>query len=89
MNDKKLEKEIKDAAARWELWEDIAEDDQALADRGKTREQAMHLAGFFEGRFTALLGMRGSVVRSDESKKRRSRLSALLGAEVNEDGNSH
>ena len=45
---------IQEAEAKWDMWRDIACDSQALSDRNKTREQAIILASFFEGRFDGL-----------------------------------
>ena len=48
-------KSLRDEAdLKWDLWRDIADDNQALLDRGKTREEALMLANYFEGRWDAL-----------------------------------
>ncbi|MCP4528731.1 MAG: hypothetical protein GY833_22885 [Aestuariibacter sp.] len=51
---KTLESMIYDADVKRSLWEDIANDPQALADRGKTREEALYQMNYFEGRLDAL-----------------------------------
>ena len=58
---------LNEAETKMELWVEIAEDPQALTDRGKTKEQALHLASFFEGRFDGLCDALPLVV---EMKKR-------------------
>ena len=36
---------------KWHMWLDIANDPEELHDRDKTKEQAMYLANYFEGRY--------------------------------------
>ena len=52
---------IHEAEAKWGFWKDVAEDEQALADRNKTKEEALQLANYFEGLFDALCDARGLV----------------------------
>ena len=42
-----------DANTKMEMWLEISSDPSALEDRGKTREEALMLANFFEGKFDA------------------------------------
>ena len=45
---------INDAEIKRQLWLDIANDPQALKDRGKTKEDAGVLASYFEGKYDGL-----------------------------------
>lgn len=45
---------INDAEIKRQFWVDTAEDPQALKDREKTKEQALNLASYFEGKYDAL-----------------------------------
>jgi hypothetical protein len=49
---------IEEADRKWDMWLEIADDPQALTDRNKTREEAICLANFFEGRFDGLCDAR-------------------------------
>ena len=49
---------INEAELKMEMWREIALDPQALKDRDKTREEAVVLANFFEGRFDGLCDAR-------------------------------
>ena len=51
---KTLQSLITEAVTKWDMWLEIADDPQALIDREKTRNEALMLANFFEGRFNAL-----------------------------------
>ena len=60
---KTIQSLMDEAEAKWGMWRDIAEDPQALDDRGKTREDAINLANYFEGRFDALCDARDLLKR--------------------------
>lgn len=45
---------INEARTKQEFWEDTANDKVALEDRGKTKEEAIFLANYFEGKFDGL-----------------------------------
>lgn len=49
---------IHEAELKMELWRKIVIDPRALKDRGKTKEEAVVLANFFEGRFDGLCDAR-------------------------------
>lgn len=51
---KTLASMIHDAEVKKDLWEDIANDPEALEDRGKTRDEALAVMNYFEGRRDAL-----------------------------------
>ena len=51
---KTIQSEIDDAKTKWYMWIDIANDIEALNDRGKTEEQAMCLSNYFEGKYDGL-----------------------------------
>ena len=44
---------LEGAEARQKMWEEIASDPQAIKDRNITRESALRLANYFEGRADA------------------------------------
>lgn len=46
---------IHDAELKQQLWTEVADDPQALTDRDKTREEALQLANYFEGKFEGLV----------------------------------
>jgi len=52
---KTVSNEVEACRVSWQRWLDIANDPKALEDRGKTREQAMYLANYFEGRHDGLI----------------------------------
>ena len=56
---KTIESLIHEAEIKWDFWRGVSDDPQALEDRGKTREEAIILANFFEGRFDGLCDARG------------------------------
>lgn len=58
---KTLESLINEAEEKRSLWAEIAEDEQALKDRNKTKEEAIRLIEFFEGRLDGLLEARDVV----------------------------
>ena len=47
---KTMQSLISEAEIKEKMWLEIADDNQALSDRLKSREQALQLANFFEGR---------------------------------------
>lgn len=53
-----LESLIHEAQTKMDLWLDIANDPQALKDRVKTRNEALMLSNYFEGRLDALYDVR-------------------------------
>lgn len=55
---KTLDSMIFEAEEKMELWNEIAIDEQALVDRNKTREEAIVLANYFEGKFDSLCDVR-------------------------------
>lgn len=55
---KTLSSLIDEARMKWDLWDEISKDEVALTDRGKTREEALMLVNYFEGRFDALCDAR-------------------------------
>ena len=55
---KTIQSLINEAELKMELWRKIAIDPQALKDRDKTKEEAVVLANFFEGRFDGLCDAR-------------------------------
>ncbi len=55
---KTMQSLIHEAESKWQLWLEVAEDPQALEDRNKTKEEAVVLANFFEGRFDGLCDAR-------------------------------
>ena len=50
---KTIKSMIDEAEAKKHLWNDISLDKQALKDRDKTKEEAVVLANYFEGRADA------------------------------------
>ena len=42
-----------EARTKWEQWQSIADDPVALSDRDKSRNQALQLASYFEGKYDA------------------------------------
>lgn len=42
-----------EAFMKWQDWLEIANDPVALSDRKKTKDEALQLASYFEGRFDA------------------------------------
>ena len=61
---KTLESLIHEAELKWNMWSEIAESKADLEDRNKTKEEAIVLANFFEGRFDGLF----DALRLKESK---------------------
>lgn len=55
---KTIQSMIWEAEIKQADWEQIADDPQALIDRGKTREEALCLANYFQGRRDALIEVR-------------------------------
>lgn len=55
---KTIESMILNAEAKMELWHEISNNQQALEDKGKTKEEAVVLANYFEGQFDALCEVR-------------------------------
>ena len=51
---KTLQSLISEAEQKSDMWKQIADDPQALTDREKTREEALMLANYFEGRADGL-----------------------------------
>lgn len=49
---------INEAETKRAMWVNIANDPEALADRGRTKEEALKLADYFEGRFDGLCNAR-------------------------------
>ncbi len=49
---------IHEALGELNLWLEIAEDQDALLSRNKTREEALQLANYFEGRYDAFCDVR-------------------------------
>lgn len=45
---------INEARTKQEFWQDTARDAEALEDRNKTKEEAIILANYFEGKFDGL-----------------------------------
>ncbi len=66
---RKIEDLINEAERRMDIWRGIADDPLALRDRGKTREQAIALANYFEGRFEALCDARNIFVTSQSGSE--------------------
>lgn len=52
---KTIKSMIFDAETKWDMWKEIALDDVALKDRGKTKAEADALANYFEGQFDGLI----------------------------------
>ena len=52
---KTIDSMIEEARARYNMWEYMANDHEDLKARKKSREEALYLANYFEGRFEALL----------------------------------
>jgi len=52
---------LHEAELKWDMWREISDDPQALEDRMITREDAIILANYFEGRFDALCDARGLI----------------------------
>ena len=46
---------LQEAGTKGDFWRETAEDKIALKDRGKTKEQALYLANYFEGKFDGLV----------------------------------
>ncbi len=51
---KKIQSLIAEAEQKSEMWKLIADDPQALTDREETREEALMLSNYFEGRADGL-----------------------------------
>lgn len=51
---KTLESLLHEANVKRDLWHSIAHDKRALADRGKTKDEALAVLNYFEGRSDAL-----------------------------------
>ncbi len=52
---KTLNEMITEAEMDWNDWNMAADDEKELKERHKTREEALQLANFFEGRFDGLV----------------------------------
>jgi hypothetical protein len=50
---KTLKSLLHEAELKMQMWHEIAEDEQALEDRKKTKHEALYLANYFEGRVSA------------------------------------
>jgi len=57
---KTIQSMIHDAETRMDMWTGIAHDKEALTDRDKTKEQALILANYFEGRRDGLCDALGA-----------------------------
>jgi len=55
---KSLTSLISEASQKWRMWQNTAMDTIALRNRNKTKEEAIILASYFEGRFDALCDAR-------------------------------
>ena len=51
-----------DAQTKCDMWKEISEDSVVLKDRGKTKEQALYLTGYYEGKLDALIEVMGCII---------------------------
>ena len=54
MSNKSIKSLIHEAETKWSMWIEISESEEFLTDRGKTKQEALMLANFFEGKFDGL-----------------------------------
>lgn len=57
---------IFDAETKMDMWLDISNDNVALSDRNKTRQEALLLANYFEGKLDAFYETKNLLNKSDK-----------------------